>query len=503
MARQLNTEYKGYSTAGIRLTEESLPDMASYSAQGAVPLVYGAHIFDKAHLTMLAEEDLIPRRDAVAMLKALREMETEDAEKVRLEIGGGIHSGERYLIQRLGEDVGGRIHLGRSSGDLGAVARRIRQRDGLIELMNGVNEVRRALLQVAEENLETVMPGHTHTQHAQPLTLGFHFLSWASALERDFQRADATYQRVNQSPAGSAILTGSNFPLNRRRTAQLMGFDGVIKNTHDAILNLDVALDSLFCVAMIGLDLSRWASDLNFWFTSEARYIDIPDRFCGTSSIMMQKKNPHALEHIRASLAESMGDLVTGFAVLKAGSGEVNTDRQYMYDALWRSVDLAVRNLRWFAQLLPGLEPKKERMREMAGSHWAQATDVAGALVKENGLPWRSAHQIVGIMVRLSHERGIKPLDATPELLDEAAVEYSGEPVGLSGATLEKALDPVEFVKGRTLYGGPAPEECRRRLVDFHAQLSEDQASVQDKERRLDAAVQELERAIDALLAQS
>ena len=502
MLRQSHTEYSGYRTTGVRLTEPTLPDIVSHSSEGDLPLLSGAHMFDKAHLIMLAEEDLIPRQEAVAMLKALRDMEAEGMEKVRLEVDGGIHSGEQYLIRGLGEEVGGRIHLGRSSGDLGAVSRRVRQRESLIELMDLINEARLVLLQAGEENLDAVMPGHTHTQHAQPLTLGFHFLSWASVLERDYQRADSTYQRVNQSPAGSAILTGSNFALNRHRTADLLGFDGVIENTHDAILNLDVALDSMVAAAMVGLNLARWASDLNFWFTSEARYIDIPDRFCGTSSIMMQKKNPYALEHLRASSAECMGSLMTGFAVLKAGSGEVNTDRQYLYEALWRSFDLSLRNLRWFAQLIPGVEPNRDHMREMAGSYWAQATDVAGALVSERDMPWRTAHQIVGILVRFSYERGIKPSEVTPELVDEAAMAYNGQPVGMSATALQKALDPAEFVNGRTLFGGPAPEECRLRLVDFRTRLREDQASVQEKQRRLEEAAARMEHAIDALLKQ-
>ncbi|GIX48997.1 MAG: argininosuccinate lyase [Candidatus Tectimicrobiota bacterium] len=501
MRKQVHTEYRGFRTPGIRLKEPLLPDIIGHSSEAELPLLYAYHMFDKAHLVMLAEEQLIPRADAAAMLRALRDMEAEGIEKVRLEVGGGMHSGEQYLIRRLGEEVGGRIHLGRSSGDLGAVARRIRQRDRLLELMRHLNELRATLLAVAEANLDAVMPGYTHSQHAQPVTLGHQLLAWASALERDFERAGNAYQRVNQSPAGAAIMTGSNFPLNRHRTAELLGFDGVIKNTFDAILNQDVALDSFLAVASVNLNLSKWAADLNFWFTAEAGYIDIPDRFCGTSSIMMQKKNPYVLEYMRGAVAESMGGLVTAFAVQKAATGDPVQDRRYMYEALFRSFDLAVRSLRWMTLLLPAIEVKKARMREMAAAYWATATDVAGALVREKGLPWRTAHQIVGILVRLSEERGLKPAEVTPALLDEAAVEYMGEPVGLSAEALQRALDPVVFVAERTLYGGPAPEECRRRLPDYHARLQADREAVAEKERRLQAAATALEKAIDALLA--
>jgi argininosuccinate lyase len=500
MRQQIHTEYRGFRTPGIRLTEPLLPDVTGHSSEAELPVLYAYHLFDKAHLTMLAEENLIPRQDAIAMLRALRDMEVEGVEKVRLEAGGGMHSAEQYLIRRLGEAVGGRIHLGRSSGDLSVVARRIRQRDRLIELMHEINTLRAVVLDVAEANLDAVMPGYTHTQHAQPVTLGHQLMAWASILERDLQRADTAYQRVNQSPAGAAIMTGSNFPLNRHRTAELLGFDGIIKNTFDAILSLDVVLDTFHAVASVNLNLSRWAADLNFWFTSEAGYIDIPDRFCGTSSIMMQKKNPYALEFIRGAVTDSMGGLVTAFAVQKAATGDPIQDQRYMFDALFRSFDLAVRGLRWYTQLLPAMEVKKDHMRDMAASYWAQATDVAGALVREKDLPWRTAHQIVGILVRFSYERGIKPRDVTPELLDEAAFEYMGKPVGLSQAALQKALDPVAFVNGRTLYGGPAPEECRRRLPEYRAQLHRDQALVGEKEVRLKQAAEKQETAIDALL---
>ncbi len=501
MKQQVQTEYKGYRAPGIRLMEPLLPNIISHLSDDDAPLLYCFHAFDKAHLTMLAEEELIPREDALAMLRALRDMEAKGVNEVRIEVGGGMHSGEQYVIRQLGEEVGGRIHLGRSSGDLTAVGRRIRQRDLLIELMQDINKLRAALIGVAEESLDAVMPGYTHTQHAQPVTFGHQILSWASILERDFDRSDSAYDRVNESPAGAAIMTGSNFPLNRQRTAELMGFDRPIRNTFDAILSKDTGLDTFFAVASVNLNLSRWAADMNFWFSSEAAYIDVPDRFCGTSSIMMQKKNPYALEYQRGAAAESIGGLVTAFTALKAATGDTIMDPMYMFQALWRSFALAIRGLRWYTDLLPALELKRERMLEMAGSFWAQATDVAGALVTHNGMPWRTAHQIVGILVRHSYERGLKPRQVTTEMLDEAAMEYMGKPVGLSKQLFEKALDPVEFVNARTLYGGPSPEECRRRIPEYKAQLEANEKSLTGRQQRLEEARVKQERAIDALLA--
>ncbi len=500
MRKQKQEEYKGYRTPGIRLMEPMLADLPAFSEGQDEAALYPYHLFDKAHLVMLAEEGLVPRSDAAAMLKELRSTEPDKVVESRLEAGGAMHSGEYLLIRRLGEEVGGRMHLGRSSGDLHAVWRRCRQRDSLLTLMREINRLRAVFLEVASENLHAVMPAYTHSQHAQPTTLGHQLLAWSSSLERCFGRAAFAYGWVNQSPAGAAIMTGSDFPLNRHRTAELMGFDGVLPNTYDAILNEDTPLDSFMAVASVHLNLSRWASDLNFWFTSEAGYIDVPDRFCGTSSIMMQKKNPDSLEYVRGAVADAMGGLVASFAVQKAASGDPTMDLRYMDDALFRSFDMAVRNLGWFIELMPALEVKRDRMREMAGAHWAQATDVAGALVREKGLPWRTAHQIVGILVRFTEERGIRPQDVTPELLDEASVEYMGVGVGLGKEALARALDPMAFVERRTLYGGPAPEECRRRMSEYRDRLREDEASVEERRRRLAEASESLESAIDGIV---
>lgn len=500
MPKQKHTEYRGFRTPGIRLTEPLIPNLVEHSSRLELPFLYAYHWFDKAHLVMLAEEGLIPVEDAAKMLRALREMEAEGVEKVRLETEGGMHSGEQYLIRRLGEEVGGRIHLGRSSGDLNSVGRRVVQRDKLLAVMKAVNSFRAVVLKAAEDNLDAVLPGYTHAQHAQPTTLGHQFMAWASVLERDFQRLDSAYSRVNISPAGAAIMTGSSFPLNRQRTAELLGFDGVIKNTFDAILSHDPTLECACSIAILHANFARWADDLDFWYSSEAGMIDIPDRFCGTSSIMMQKKNPYALELIRGAAAGAAGLLTTAFMVERARTGTPILERRYTMQGLLRAFDDAVRTLEWLTDLIPAIKVNKERMRELAGSFWAQATDVAAALVREKDLPWRTAHQIVGILVRFSYERGIKPRDVTPALLDEAAVEYFGNPVGLSEESLRKALDPVEFVNQRTLYGGPSPEESRRRLPEYRAQLEQDRATVSYRELRLNQAKEALERAIDALI---
>jgi argininosuccinate lyase len=502
MRKQPSEQYRGFRQAGIRLSEDVLPDLVAHRSDVGMTILYGVHAFDKAHLAMLAEEDLIPRDAAVAMLRTLRETESAEGgfQGARRKAGGGMHSAEYLLIQRLGEEVGGHIHLGRSSGDLGAVSARIVQRDSLLEIMGELNAVRAALLDLAEEHTDTVMPGYLQGQHAQPITLGHQLAAWAATIERDFARAIEAYGRINVSPAGAAIMTGSDFPVNRARTSELLGFDRPAANAYDAIMSQDTLLDSFCVLAMLNSDVARWADDLLLYNTSEYAFVDIPDRFCGTSSILMQTRSPYAPQLMKGLAASSVGGLVTAFLVEKSPTGLALMDRQYSADALWRLHRDTLRDLRWWRSMLPALRWNRERMAEMAGLHWAQATDVAGALVRERGLPWRTAHQIVGILVRLAEERGLRPADTTTDLLDEAAVEYHGEPAGLSPEALSAALDPRHFVEARDLYGGPAPAEARRRIADMRSALERDEGARSAAAEQVDGAARELEAAIDALI---
>lgn len=500
MRKQRSEEYRGFRTAGIRLSAEIAPGVESHRTEKVSAMLYAIHRFDKAHLVMLTEEGLIPREDGVAMLSGLREMEAEGIEQARMRVQGGSHSGEQYLIRKLGEEVGGRIHLARSSGDLGAVSNQVYWRDQLLLLIESINRYRAVLLEVAADHIETVMPGYTHGQSAQPTTFGHQLLAWERALARDVDRARGAYEHVNISPAGAAIMTGSNFPTNRFRTAELLGFEQPAINTFDAILQHDDELEVAAVLAIHTHSMARMAEDLMIWSTAEFGMIEVPDRFCGTSSIMMQKKNPYAPQEIKGVGGEMLGGLVTTFSVEKGPTGMPIIDRKYGHTAISRGFEYARRDLDWMIEILPAIQVKSDVMEQRAGAFWGQATDVAGALVSERGLPWRSAHQIVGILVRFTYERGLTPQDVTPELLDEAAIEYFGEPVRLSNEALQAALDPENFVRTRTLYGGPGPDEVRRRLPDYQASLRSDQQWLAGQQAWHEESAQRLETAIDELI---
>ncbi len=502
MLKQPSSEYRGFRRAGIRLREEMLPELGRLYASRTRPMLRVMHAFDKAHAVMLVEEGLLARDAGAAMLTALREMEQDGVEEVRGTVGGAMHSGEQYLIRKLGEEVGGRLHLARSTGDLSAVGINTLQRDWLLDVMDGVNRLRRLLLDLAPQHTDTILPGYSFGQHAQPMTLAHLWLSWAANLARDFDRLHGAYRRVNVSAAGAAIMVGSDFAVNRVRTAELLGFDGVHENAADAILELtpDDSLDVPMVLSILYHTMAKWADDLILWSTSEFAFVEIPDRFCNTSSIMMQKKNVIGPAEIKGAAAEALGCVVTSYHALKGPTALPITERYYALDMLWRVAAHCVRDLGWFCELLPALVIRREHMREEAWRHWATATDLAGALVRPRDLPWRTAHQIVGILVRLCEERDLGPDGVTPALLDEAAEAYHGQKAGLDAAAIRRALDPGHFIAARTLQGGPAPAESRRQAELLGVGLRDDQATLAAARGRIAEAGRKLEEAIDRIV---
>ena len=501
MRKQRSEEYNGYRVAGIRLTAPQPRAIAEQRSEQAGPLIRAVHEFDKAHLVMLAEESLVPRDAAVAMLATLVETEETDVEAARAKAGGGVHSAEQLLIRRHGEEVGGWLALGRSSNDLGALCTRMIQRDALAAMMGALNRLRRAILSLAGQHLASVMPGYAYGRHGQPVTLGHQFAAWAAVFERDFERAAQAYRRINTSPAGAAVMTGSDFPVNRHRVAELLGFDHPIRNTFDAVMSRDTVLDSFSVMTILNGDVARLASDILLFSTHEYALADVPDEFCGTSSIMSQIRNPGILRLANGVSAASLGGFVTAVMAEKATTGESLVERSYALEALDRLHAETLRDLRVMQELLPRMRWDIGRMATQAGRYWAQATDVAGALVREKGLPWRSAHQIVGILVRYCDERGLAPSEVTTQLVDEAAVEYFDEPVGLSEQALAHALDPRHFVEARTaVYGGPAPEDVQLQIEELTTTLERDESLHTSAAGQLQAAAAQLREAISGLL---
>jgi argininosuccinate lyase len=492
-----------YRRTGVRLTEDAVNEQRKKkigNEEKVRPLLKYYHAFDKAHLVMLGEEDLIPPEDAAACLRVLRQMEAEGIENVRTEGKHGMHSGEAHLIRELGESTGGHIHLGRSSGDLGVVAKRMQTREQLLELMAVVLEFRGTLLERAQEHVDTVIPGYTMYQHAQPTTFGHMLVWWENTMVRHFVRLEDAYDRTNRSPAGAAILTGSNFQLDRERTAELLGFDELIRNTMDATLGKDYGFDGYNALASIMATIGEMGYPLFFFNTYEFGLFDCPDRYCGTNSIFPQKKNPHVLMKPIGDIRKVFGDLCSHLVELRNLAGGGYCGGSASLGDLPENVERVIESVDVMERMVGAVEVDEQRARELAGANWGQAADLAGAFVRECGCSWRTAHQIVGIVVREGIEQDVHPEELTTELIDEVAREYIGEPLEMDHSIVNRAMDPVSNVEARTLPGGPAPEEVTQQIQESERRMESDRAVPRELRDDLEHADRELEQSVDALI---
>jgi argininosuccinate lyase len=370
------------------------------------------------------------------------------------------------IEHRLGELIGpaaGRLHTARSRNDQVATDFRLWVRNACDEAMDAIRELLRVLVERAEEHGETIMPGFTHLQVAQPVTLGHHLLAYFEMLRRDASRFEDARKRMNECPLGSAALAGTGFPIDRDATAKALGFDRPTANSVDSVSDRDFALDYLSAAAQCSLHLSRLAEELIIWATSAFGFIKLPDEYSTGSSIMPQKRNPDAAELVRGHSGRIVGALTALMVTMKglplAYSKDMQDDKEPVFDAH----DLLMLSLHAFGGMIATGEFAPERMREGAAAGFSTATDLADWLVREAGIPFREAHHITGRAVKAAEERGCGLADLP---LDELRA--------IDGRIDERIYDVLSVdssVRSRTSYGGTAPERVREQIAKAKTEL--------------------------------
>ena len=482
-----------------RLTEAMAPEFqAAEKGWEKKPPYLAYHMFDKAHSVMLTEQGIIPKEDGVKILRSLRGMEREGVVKARERVGGVDHSGEAYLISELGWQIGGRLHIGRSTGDLSTVSLHITQREYMLEAMEALLKAREAMVNFAEKHLRTITPMYSPgltvygsmnvLQHAQVMTWGYYIMAFVNQLEREFKKLEASYELIQMSPAGSAIGTGTDIPdFSRQRTMELLGFDDLYRNCYDAEKHEGYTLDSFAVLLTLSHIISGLFFDLLIYSTHEFGLVEPADRYCGTSSIMPQKKNPTAFRWMADLTVNVKSRLLAADCV----------------DGMNRSWTDVINGMRMIPGIMDTLKVNEERNEKLAGEFWSGASDLAAAIVKEKGLPWRTAHQITATMVRMAISEGKAPQDVTEQYLDRAAMEYPdyAKSLGLSSEAIQRAMNPKDMVYRRTLIGGPAPERVAEQIAESRKLLQLHRLGVEAKRKKLDEAADKLERGIDALIS--
>jgi len=360
-----------------------------------------------AHARMLQQVGVLSAAECEAIVKGLQEIQAEIergdfAWSLALE---DVHMNiEARLTERIGV-AGKKLHTGRSRNDQVATDVRLYLRDEIDALDQELKRLQAALLDVAEREADTILPGFTHLQVAQPVTFGHHLLAWFEMLVRDRERLRDCRRRVNVMPLGAAALAGTSYPIDRAYTAKLLGFDAMAENSLDAVSDRDFAIEFTAAAALVMTHLSRFSEELILWTSAQFDFVALPDRFCTGSSIMPQKKNPDVPELVRGKTGRVNGDLVALLTLMKGQPLAYNKDNQEDKEPLFDAVDTVKSCVRAYADMVPAIEAKRDNMYQAALRGYATATDLADYLVRK-GIPFRDAHEVVGKAVRYGIEQG-------------------------------------------------------------------------------------------------
>jgi len=433
--------------------------LAMYDIQGSI-----------AHAQMLSEQGIISHEDCTAIEAGLLDIKEEinagkfdwqlNLEDVHLNI-------EKRLTDKIG-DAGKRLHTGRSRNDQVATDVRLWLRDVTLQVIEGLSRLQASLLDLAEAHFDTVMPGFTHLQVAQPITFGHHLMAYVEMLKRDVARFQDCYKRINRLPLGAAALAGTSYPINRERVAEKLGFDGVCENSLDAVSDRDFAIEFTFASSMVMMHLSRFSEELILWSSPRFAFIDIADRFCTGSSIMPQKKNPDVPELVRGKTGRVYGHLTALLTLMKGQPLAYNKDNQEDKEPLFDTADTLLVTLEIYADMLrlpviengvvikAGFTVNKENMRQAASEGFATATDLADYLTKK-GMPFRDAHEAVALAVRYAVDQRLELSNLPLATLQQFAPEIAEDV--FSVLTLEGSLN------SRNHIGGTAPFQVKAAIA--------------------------------------
>lgn len=421
--------------------------LAMYDIQGSI-----------AHAQMLSAQGIISQQDFKAIENGLHEIAEEikagkfewllDLEDVHLNI-------EKRLTDKIG-DAGKRLHTGRSRNDQVATDVRLWLRETNRQVIAALRKLQQSLLDLAEAHFDTVMPGFTHLQVAQPVTFGHHLLAYYEMLKRDVTRFDDCEKRINQLPLGAAALAGTSYPIDREQVAKTLGFAGVCENSLDAVSDRDFAIEFTFASSMVMMHLSRLSEELILWSSPRFAFIDIADRFCTGSSIMPQKKNPDVPELVRGKTGRVYGHLTALLTLMKGQPLAYNKDNQEDKEPLFDTADTLLVTLEIYADMMRGISVNKENMRQAAQEGFATATDLADYLVKK-GMPFRDAHEAVALAVRHAVDQKVDLSDLPLATLQKFAAEISDDVYAV--LTLEGSLN------SRNHIGGTAPAQVKTAIA--------------------------------------
>jgi len=479
-------------------SERALAFTSSMAADGRIARhVVAVNI---AHMAALVKAGEVDRETGAKCIKFLLGASSEISPDSKAE---DFHQQlEQQGVDVLGVQTAGYLNFGKSRNDQVAAAVRMELRVELSSLLRSLAELQGALLGQARSHGTTVVPGYTHLQRAQPITLAHQLFAYFDAFQRNVERTLQLYTRVNLSPMGGAAMAGTTVKIDRRAVAKSLGFDGVIRNAMDAVSSRDVAIEALSCATMTMVDASRLAEELILWSTSEFGFLELDDAYAASSSIMPQKKNAVVAEMVRAKAGSVMGTLTAACSILKSLPYSYNLDLQEITPLLWRALDDTVNSLAMLAGMISSASIKPDRLHSAITNDNSTAVAMANYLVKEHRISFRQAHAIVGQLVRTSIETG-RPLREIATSKMGAVSAKFGRRIVIEPRAAKSLLEPETFLEAIATEGGSNPKFVpqglkvrQKELTLTDSTLSELVTSLRTSERNLNAMASGISREV-------
>ncbi len=493
-----------------RIRKPIAPEVVQYINDPVAKSDYETSYFtylkiNRAHVLMLAAQGIISADTCKKILAATREIEKNpiapDFSK-----DSGIEdlytTLERRLIKMVGLEVGGQQHTARSRNDLGATVLRMDTRDYYLKICDLFNCLRRTLLDVAKSNVDAVFSGYTHMQPSEPVTFGHYLSAVLTGLERDYHRFAAVWDSLNICPLGGCSMGSTSFPIDRDKTAALLGFDRPMPNSIDTVAARDFALEIATTLAMTADTLSRLAFDLYIWSTPEYGYIEVDDSCAVCSSIMPQKKNAFTLEHIKAKAGHMQGYAMAMYSCMKnilyshSKDTSVEATKHLRMAMQEMEADFVLTEL-----TLRTLTVNREAMLDHARRNFCTVTELANYIVRTDGVSFREAHEIIAAVVGNMLDRKLTCADINAAAINEVAVKEFGFETKLTDALINEALDPKRIAEAKKCIGGTARAEVERQIKALEEQLSVDAGQNQARKQKLSEAMAKLDAATDSVIA--
>jgi argininosuccinate lyase len=449
---------------------------------------------NKAHVAMLIEQKIIQLQSGAKILSSLQKQNSKqldpNAEDVHMAV-------EEAVLLETGPDVGGNLHIAKSRNDQVTTAIRIQLRKELQHIMQLVLEMQASLLETARKHTETIILEYTHLQAAQPVTFGHYLLSHFDTLGRDLDRLQNAYAHVNLCPLGACALATTSFPINRKKTAQLLGFNEVLENSLDAVGSRDFILETQSALTLLAVNLSRLAEDLIIWSSAEFGTVELPDEFTSTSSIMPQKKNPEVLEVIRARASYALGDFVAATAAVKSLPSTYNLDFQEVTPKLWASTDNLTASIAIFAKLIPNIKVSVD-VENKAAAGFVGATELANILVRKYNVAFRTSHKIIGALVKALIDSKKTLLDATPQMLQKVAQESASVKLMVENEDIVSCTNLRKLIETYKVQGGPSPKEVERAIANRNKTMNQTKTTITKLQEQLANADKTLNGTVEA-----